>query len=152
VGPGMRVEPAPGGTGFLVSSAQVPGCEIEVSALIEARLPETDVRASTDPLLRRMLSRGQARPYRIPEAAGGAYETGGLAVTRKPYRLVDRAGQAHPRRFALGVPTEAVHWATAAGIRPGVDSVILGDADAVARACLEVHATHPAACTARGSS
>jgi len=36
------------------------------------------------------------------------------------------------------VPTETVHWATAAGVRPGVDSVILGDADAIARACLSV--------------
>jgi hypothetical protein len=34
------------------------------------------------------------------------------------------------------VPTEAVHWVTAAGIRPGVDSVTLGDSDAIARAVL----------------
>jgi hypothetical protein len=27
-----------------------------------------------------------------------------------------------------------VHWVTAAGIRPGVDSVTLGDSDAIARA------------------
>jgi hypothetical protein len=31
-----------------------------------------------------------------------------------------------------------VHWVTAAGIRPGVNSVILSDADAVAHACLAV--------------
>ena len=34
------------------------------------------------------------------------------------------------------MPTEAVHWVTAAGIRPGVDSVTLGDSDAIARAVL----------------
>ena len=33
-----------------------------------------------------------------------------------------------------------LHWVTAAGIRPGVDSVILGDADAIARSCLQVAA------------
>jgi hypothetical protein len=64
------------------------------------------------------------------------YETGGLAVTERPYRLLDAQGRAHPRRFAYGVPTEAVHWATAAGIRPGVDSVTLADSDAIARAAL----------------
>jgi hypothetical protein len=31
-----------------------------------------------------------------------------------------------------------VHWVTAAGIRPGVNSVILGDADAIARASLRM--------------
>ena len=29
------------------------------------------------------------------------------------------ADRPHPRRFAFGVPTESVHWVTAAGIRPG---------------------------------
>jgi hypothetical protein len=31
---------------------------------------------------------------------------------------------------------------TAAGIRPGVNSVILGDADAIARSCLSIAAEH----------
>jgi hypothetical protein len=38
------------------------------------------------------------------------------------------------------VPTEAVHWVTAAGIRPGVNSVTLGDADAIARMVLTLPA------------
>ncbi len=42
----------------------------------------------------------------------------------------------HPRRFAYGVPTEVMHWVTAAGIRPGIGSVILSDSDAIARAVL----------------
>jgi hypothetical protein len=35
-----------------------------------------------------------------------------------------------------------VHWVTAAGIRPGVNSVILGDADAIARSCLSIAEEH----------
>jgi hypothetical protein len=35
-----------------------------------------------------------------------------------------------------------VHWVTASGIRPGVNSVILGDADAIARSCLSAAADH----------
>ncbi|MER0245280.1 hypothetical protein AAHZ94_25525 [Streptomyces sp. HSW2009] len=61
-------------------------------------------------------------------------------MTGRPYRLVDAQGVPHPRRFAFGVPTEAVHWVTAAGIRPGVGSVILSDSDAIARAVLDAPA------------
>ncbi|WP_033428927.1 FAD/NAD(P)-binding protein [Saccharothrix syringae] len=134
VGPELRVRPGRGG--FVVSSPAVAGSQVLVTALVEARLPAPDLRTATEPLLGDMVGRGQCRPYRIPDDLAGAYETGAVDVTARPYRVVDRAGRPHPARFAYGVPTESVHWATAAGIRPGVDSVILGDSDAIARACL----------------
>jgi len=121
--------------GWVVSSPEIPASEVRVTALVEARLPAVDLRRTTDPLVRDLLARGECRTYRMPDPDGD-YLTGGLTVTRKPYRLVGVTGRAHPRRFAFGVPTEPVHWGTAAGVRPGVDSVILGDADAIARACL----------------
>ncbi|MFF8277570.1 FAD/NAD(P)-binding protein [Streptomyces lateritius] len=136
-GPGTRAEPDPDGGGFRLRSARVPGSTVRVTALIEARLPETDVRTTADALVRGLLKSGQCAPYRIPDADGEEpYETGGIAVSRKPYHLLDAALRPHPRRFAFGVPTEGVHWVTAAGIRPGVDSVIVGDSDAIARTCL----------------
>jgi uncharacterized NAD(P)/FAD-binding protein YdhS len=109
---------------------------VRVTALVEARLPEPDLRRSADDLLAQLLKTGQCRPHTV-----NGYETGGLDVTQRPYRLIDRQGRAHERRFAFGVPTEGVHWVTAAGARPGVDSVTLSDADAVARAVL--HAVVP---------
>lgn len=134
VGPGMTVDPAPDGSGFLVGSRTVPGEPIPVAALVEARLPEPDIRTTTDPLIGGMLARGECVLHRIPNAAGAPYQTGGLAVGPRPYPVLSASGAPHPRRFAFGVPTETVHWVTAAGIRPGVNSVILADADAVARA------------------
>lgn len=135
VGPRTWVTPDPGGTGFLIGSAEVDGPPVTATTLIEARIAEPDLRRSTNPLLRHLLATGQCRPYRIPDGDGdGAYESGGLDVTARPYRVVDARGVEHPRRFAYGVPTEYVHWATAAGIRPGVGSVILEDADAIALA------------------
>ncbi|RSD13984.1 FAD/NAD(P)-binding protein [Amycolatopsis eburnea] len=133
LGPDLRVE-GDGGR-FTAWSAACPDVTVRAGTLIEARLPETDLRRTTDPLLRALLARGECRPYRI-----GEYVTGGLAVSRRPYHLLDAADRPHPRRFAFGVPTEAVHWVTAAGIRPGVNSVILGDADAIARSCLRLAA------------
>lgn len=138
MGPELRVrvdrtgpEPA-----FVAESSRVDGPPVRAAALIEARLPEPDIRRTADPLLTHLLATGQCRPYRISSDSGPDVVTGGLAVSERPYRLVDAAGRTHPRRFAYGVPTEAVHWVTAAGIRPGVNSVTLGDSDAIARAVL----------------
>ncbi|MEU9046837.1 MULTISPECIES: FAD/NAD(P)-binding protein [unclassified Kitasatospora] len=137
-GPGTQVRFDTSSPGFVANSPLAPGPAVRSGVLIEARLPEPDLRRTADPLLLHLLRTEQCTTYRIPNARGGAHETGGLAVTERPYRLLDAHGQAHPRRFAYGVPTEAVHWVTAAGIRPGVDSVTLADADAIARALLAV--------------
>ncbi|MFI0980773.1 FAD/NAD(P)-binding protein [Streptomyces sp. NPDC021093] len=135
LGPGVRMAPD-AGRGAFVAGSDVPGVEVYAQVLIEARLPETDLARTRDPLLRELLADGQCAPYRVSAAAGPLLETGGIAVTERPYRLVDARGRPHPRRFAYGIPTEGVHWVTAAGIRPGVDSVTLGDSDAIARAVL----------------
>ncbi|MER7395381.1 FAD/NAD(P)-binding protein [Streptomyces sp. NPDC000151] len=136
LGPRLRVEPDADGRGFLATSPVVPGEPVRAGALIEARLPESDVRRTADPLLRDLLARGEATSFVVPDPEGPAYDTGALAVTGRPGRLVAADGRAHPRRFALGVPTEGVHWVTAAGIRPCVGSVTLEDTDAVASALL----------------
>ncbi|MDT0345792.1 FAD/NAD(P)-binding protein [Streptomyces litchfieldiae] len=137
-GPGTKITFDAADPAFVAESEAVPGPPVRARALIEARLPEPDLRRTEDPLLRHLLATEQAGPYRIPGECGTSYETGGLAVSERPYHLLDARGRAHPRRFAFGVPTESVHWVTAAGIRPGVDSVTLGDSDAIARAALSL--------------
>jgi len=142
LGPGTRArteEEGPEGPCF-TGTSDIPGVLVRATTLIECRLPEIDLRRTADPLLRHLLRTGQCRPYRIPARAGAAYETGGLAVTERPYHLLDPGGEPHPRRFAYGVPTESVHWVTAAGIRPGVGSVTLEDSDAIASAALTLPA------------
>jgi hypothetical protein len=136
LGPGTELRINTAEPTFVAASTEVPGPPVRATVLIEARLPEPDLRRTVDPLLRHLLNTDQAAPYRIAGIDGSVYETGGLAVTERPYRLLDAQARPHPRRFAYGVPTEAVHWATAAGIRPGVDSVTLADSDAIARAAL----------------
>lgn len=133
---GPRLEVRAEGGAWVAHSPDVPGSGVRVTTLIEARLPEPDLRHTADGLLARLLKTGQCRPHSVD-----GYETGGLDVTPRPYRLIDRQGHAHTRRFAFGVPTEGVHWVTAAGARPGVDSVTLSDADAVARAALRADTT-----------
>jgi len=140
VGSRVRLTTDPAGRCFVVTSAFATGDRLRVTTLIEARLGEVDLRRTTDPLLRDLFRRGQARTHRIADGRDGYYETGGLAVTTRPYQVLDAADAPHPRRFAFGVPTESVHWVTAAGIRPGSGSVNLSDADAIARRVLGLDA------------
>ncbi|KAA0932027.1 FAD/NAD(P)-binding protein [Streptomyces apricus] len=133
VGPRLEVRARDGA--WVAHSPDVPGSTVTATTLVEARLPEPDLRRTADALLARLLKTGQCRPHTVD-----GYETGGLDVTQRPYHLIDRQGCPHPRRFAIGVPTEGVHWVTAAGARPGVDSVTLSDADAIARAVLRTAA------------
>ncbi|TLS47254.1 FAD/NAD(P)-binding protein [Streptomyces montanus] len=129
LGPRLEVRTEDGA--WVAYSPDVPGSIVRATTLVEARLPEPDLRRTADDLLAGLLKTGRCRPHTVD-----GYETGGLDVTPRPYHLIDRQGRPHPRRFVLGVPTEGVHWVTAAGARPGVDSVTLSDTDAVARAAL----------------
>ncbi|RFU72504.1 fad -dependent oxidoreductase [Trichoderma arundinaceum] len=95
-----------------------------------------NLRNTGDELLAYLLKTGQCRPHTI-----NGYETGGLDVTLGPFRLIDSQGHAHARRFAVGVPTEGVHWVTFAGARPGVNSVTLSDTVAAARGVLHTAMT-----------
>ncbi|MET7912723.1 FAD/NAD(P)-binding protein [Streptomyces avermitilis] len=134
LGPRLEVHAEDGA--WVARSPDVPGSAVRAVTLVEARLPEPDLRRTADELLAGLLKTGRCRPHTVD-----GYETGGLDVTPRPYRLIDRQGAVHARRFAFGVPTEGVHWVTAAGARPGVDSVTLSDADAMARAALRAAAS-----------
>ncbi|WP_306368836.1 FAD/NAD(P)-binding domain-containing protein [Nocardiopsis sp. CC223A] len=149
LGPGTQVRLDTAAPDFVARSTRAPGPPVRSKVLIEARLPEPDLRRTADPLISHLLDSDQISAHRIAVNGAPPFETGGMAVTRRPYRTIDAQGRAHPRRFAYGVPTEAVHWVTAAGTRPGVDSVTLGDSDAIARAVL---ALAPASATRTGTA
>jgi hypothetical protein len=117
-GPGMTVDPD--GDAFV---SRPTG--IRARAAIEARLPETDVRKTADPLLADLIASGQA-------AADG----GSLAVTASPFRVVGAGGRPHLAIFALGIPLEGAHFLTALGPAPRAGSEFLAQTDAVARAAL----------------
>lgn len=129
LGPQLEVRAEDGA--WLAQSPKVPGSTVRATTLIEARLPEPNLRHTADNLLAKMLETGQCRPHTLD-----GIETEGLDVTPSPYHILDSQGHAHARQFAIGVPTEGVHWVTAAGARPGVNSITLLDTDAVARAAL----------------
>ena len=124
-GPGMRLE-ADHATGLFASRA-TGGLTISARVAIEARLPETDVRRTADPLLADLIATGQGR------ADGGS-----LDVTAGSYRVIAADGRPHPALFALGIPLEGAQFLTALGPAPRSGSQFLAETDAVAREALRV--------------
>ncbi|WP_049569070.1 FAD/NAD(P)-binding protein [Nonomuraea sp. SBT364] len=129
-GPGATV--VPDAAGYAVCSPHVGGPARHARVLLEARAPGRDVTRDTSPLYRQLLADGM-----ISEFVNAGYRTGGLAVTRSPYRLLDASGRADPDIHALGVATDRTRWFTEVGTgRPGADSPFRRDADEVAAALL----------------
>jgi hypothetical protein len=124
-GPDMVLE-ADAATGtFAGRSPAVGGPLIRARVAIEARLPETDVRRTADPLLSDLIATGRGR-------ADGA----SLDVTASPYRVIAADGRPHQAIFALGIPLDGAHFLTALGPAPHAASEFLAGTDAVARAAL----------------
>ncbi|MEO3975432.1 FAD/NAD(P)-binding protein [Streptomyces sp. CAU 1734] len=108
---------------FRAGGESVPGRHITARALVEARLPEPTVERADSPLLRLLHREGAA-----------ATPTGLLAVDPADGRILDRAGRAHPRRFALGPHTDA--RSSGAFTRPRTGGPAFRQNDATARAAL----------------
>lgn len=69
---GPRLEVAEEDGAWAARSPDVPGSVVRVTTLIEARLPEADLRSTADGLLAGLLRTGQCRPH-----TADGYETGG---------------------------------------------------------------------------
>ncbi|MFC5833315.1 FAD/NAD(P)-binding protein [Nonomuraea insulae] len=140
LGPGTRATTDPQGSAFLVT-AREPSAPYRVRALLDARMPEEDVRRTTDPLVRDLLATGLARPATLRTADGGRVTTGGLDVTRTGARtpsvdccrLIAADGTASPRRLAIGLPVQPLEWNIANLPQPGQSARTLIQAEMIAR-------------------
>ncbi len=143
LGPGMRVSYDIAADCYIARSEAVHGSTVTATVLVDARLPEPNIHDTGDELLLNLLRRNEIRVFTVADPDGEHYRTGGVEVAPETHALLDGAGRSHPRRYAVGVPTEAVHWVTAAGPRPGVNSVTLSDNDDIARAVIAAERLAP---------
>ena len=119
---------------FHAVSASVPGLTVAARALVEARLPEPTVRRTLDPLLRALYRRGEIAEETLAEPGGGAvYRLGRVAA--RGHRLLDAAGNAHPRRFGLGYGVGGAFVPVGFG-KPQANGVAFRNADSLARRLL----------------
>ena len=138
-GPQVRITPSRFGesAAFVATSPAVPG-EIRARSLVDAGSPANRVGQADDVLLRGMLERGQLTVATHDLDDGTTVTSSGLAVTEAPYRTVDARGRVHPARFCLSIQLSSVQLGLAIAANPHTDAQTLRDADAVARAVLNV--------------
>jgi uncharacterized NAD(P)/FAD-binding protein YdhS len=103
---------------------------VAADALIEARLPKATVRDTAEALLDGLHQEGDV----ADEVLTGDASTGLVLVAGAEGRVVDAAGQTHPRRFALGPYTTT--RTAAAFARPGTNAPAFRYNDAAARSVL----------------
>ncbi|HEV2781549.1 MAG TPA: FAD/NAD(P)-binding protein [Actinophytocola sp.] len=120
---------------FRAGSASTPAT-IEATALVEARLPRADLSRTTDPLLRGLYERGEATDDVLTDEDGFQHSSGLLLVSTTDFRVLDRDGRPHPRRFAIGPFTNVRHFATFA--TPRSNAVSFRQNDILARSALRV--------------
>ncbi len=134
LGADMWVETEPAEGGFRAGSASLPHV-VEAGALIEARLPRPSVRHTRDDLLRSLHAAGDGIDDELVDSIDQSrHSTGRLRVTADTLEVLDRAGHAHARRFALGIHTSRP--AAGAFARPGHNAPSFRQNDAVARVVL----------------
>ncbi len=119
---------------FTATSPTVPGHTVRATALIDAYLPGPNLDRTEDPLLRHLHRAGALAEETVTDP-DHTHRSGRFAVNPVDAHVIDPAlGFAHPRRLALGAPTDS--RAIAAFARPRTNAPAFRQNDAVARALL----------------
>ncbi len=117
---------------FFADSEQVEGARVRLDAVVDARIPEPDLRRAQSPLLRQLARTGTFTSY-INSGAGKSYDTGGVWVTGAPFHPVGGNGVPQSGLYVLGIPSEYTRWFTQVGSsRPGPWGEFMADADSIA--------------------
>ncbi|MFI6937857.1 FAD/NAD(P)-binding protein [Streptomyces sp. NPDC050418] len=131
---------------FTATSPTVPGHRVRATALIEAYLPKPSLARTEDPLLRG-LHRDGAAAEEVIKSPAYTHRSGLVAVSPADGHVIDPSlGGRHPRRIALGAPTNS--RAVAAFARPRTNAPGFRQNDAVARALLRTLSTTDAGASA----
>ncbi|KJK58543.1 FAD/NAD(P)-binding protein [Saccharothrix sp. ST-888] len=122
---------------FTVESLQVDSSRVGLDALVDARVPGTDLRTDRNPLIRGLLADGTIRTF-VNSWEGHAYDTGGLASTDSPFHPIRADGAVERSMHVIGILSEHTRWFTQVGSgRPGSWGSFTRDADAIAGALLD---------------
>lgn len=141
IGPSAHFDVQPDLGRFTVASPQVAGARVLLDAVVDARVPQPDLRRDPSPLTRSLRETGRWTTYVNAGGAAELFHTGGLAVTESPFHPLGADGRPDTGLFVLGIPTEHTRWFTQVGsARPGPWNDFVHDADAIAAAALRVPA------------
>jgi hypothetical protein len=122
--------------GLVATSTSVPSVRFFGDALVEARMPEFDVAASSQPLVSQLYRSGAVRPFTIGTGSQ-LHRTAGLEVAPGDQSVIRADGSPTAGRFALGIPV-GTYLSTSVSALAGTNSLFLRQTDAVARAALHL--------------
>ena len=108
---------------------------VYATALIDARLPQVDLRNCTDLLLRSLFSDGGATEYVRVDEDSFVHRSGLVHVSSDDFRMIDHLGRPCPRRYAVGPFTSARYFTTFT--RPGINGLSFRQNDILARSVLD---------------
>lgn len=137
VGPDVRIDCADSAARYVLSSPKVGASAVQVTTLIDARIPTTNIALDRSPLVRQLLHKGLWTSFVNPHG-DHVFDTGGVAVTSSPYHPLGAGHAPNRGLYVLGIPTEHTRWFMQAGSsRPGFWTDFVVDADAIARDALK---------------
>ena len=123
-------------TGRFTAHSAVTGETVTSTTFIETRMSKGKVPNTSDPLLRALLARGDARVHTLADASG-VFETESLEALPREHpefslSLVNAEGVADARVLVLGIPAQSTQPGSAIGATPGLSSPLLAGADVAA--------------------
>lgn len=130
LGPKMKIDMQNGC--FIGYSPKWPKQKYQAHFLIEARVNRTNSALSLNPLTQQLIKSGLAGLHSWQDEANPSLLSGALLVDYQTNQLIDQEGNLNRGLFCYGIPTEGIHWLTAATSRPGTDSWNLREADRIA--------------------
>jgi hypothetical protein len=133
LGPKMTLEES---DTFVAYSTNYPQQRYSAEQVLEARIQSTDIRRTANPLLRQLLADGIAHPHKLYIPEEPPFYTGAIAVDPTTGQLLDPNDQVQEGLYCFGIPTEGIHWLTAATAQPGTNAWNLRQADQMAAHCL----------------
>ncbi|WP_131786088.1 FAD/NAD(P)-binding protein [Protofrankia symbiont of Coriaria ruscifolia] len=117
---------------FFADSEHVDEARIGLDAVIDARIPEPDLRRDQSPLARHLVRTGTLTSH-VNKGVADFYDTGGVSVTGEPFHPIGKDGALRPGLYVLGIPSEHTRWFTQVGSgRPGPWGEFMADADSIA--------------------
>ncbi|EOL42839.1 FAD/NAD(P)-binding protein [Enterococcus caccae] len=135
LGPEMELTTTSGQ--FIGYSRKEPNIKYKTHFLIEARLSKTANQLSLNPVVQQLLADEIASLHQLELDSGEYYQTGALLVDHKTNQIRSKSGEIVNGLFCYGIPTEGIHWLTAATSRPGTDPWNLREADLIAETIFE---------------
>ncbi|MCZ2491290.1 FAD/NAD(P)-binding protein [Dellaglioa carnosa] len=122
---------------FETYSANAPEQRYLATTLIEARVPAVHATTATSPLMKQLLETKIANPLVLNPAKGAPVVDGAVNVDPISNLLLDENKRPQPGLYFWGVPTDGVHWLTAASPRPFVNDVSLRTANDIVKDIFE---------------